>query len=250
MRFSNLHTAIIDAHNDFIPHNRTSANDLQSIGHYRLVAPQLPSSLRRLWITNAHGPDVRVIQNACVQCAQLEDLWIERCTLFSPRLLPAPEDSTQSIHTSGQEDPHCHFWNNFPNDHDAYFASIGVVDYAHSLASELRPLKHLKRLHMGLYLTPTEALPAHRAHYSNMRTHGSLWEPVCQSCVDEFGPETREAEESATAVLGYEIPNLEEISWSSFHSVNKAGRSLFKLKRQSNGGVVCHRQTDEPTNRK
>ncbi|KAJ1309222.1 hypothetical protein OPQ81_004889 [Rhizoctonia solani] len=125
---------------------------------------------------------------------------------------------------------------------------MGVADYAHSLAAELRPLRHLKRLHMGLYLTPTEALMAHRAHYSNMRIHGSLWEPVCQLCTDEFELDTREAEESATAILGYEIPNLEEISWSSFHSAKKAGRSLFSIKRQSNGEVICERQTDKANN--
>ncbi|KDN47464.1 hypothetical protein RSAG8_03604, partial [Rhizoctonia solani AG-8 WAC10335] len=249
MRFPNLHTAVIDAHNDFVLHARNPANDAQSIGHYRLVAPQLPDTLRRLWITNAHGPDVRVIQNACIQCPQLEDLLIERCTLFSPRLLPEPESGTQTVDIGGQEDSRCHFWNNFPNDHDAYFASIGVADYASSLATELRPLSHLKRLHMGLYLTPTEALTAHRTHHSEMRIHGPLWEPVCQSCLDEFGTETQEAEESATTALGYEVPSLEVISWSSFHSINKAGRSTFKIKRQSNGEVVCQRQTDKPTDR-
>lgn len=116
-----------------------------------------------------------------------------------------------------------------------------------SLAAELRPLRQLKRLHMGLYLTPTEALTAHRTHHSNTSIHGPLWEPVCQLCLDEFGSETQEAEESATTVLGYEVPNLEEISWSSFHSINKAGRSTFKIKRQSNGEVVCQRQTDKFT---
>ncbi|CAE7182872.1 unnamed protein product [Rhizoctonia solani] len=245
MRFPNLHTAIIDAHNDFVLHSPSPANESQSIGHYRLVAPQLPSTLRRLWLTNAHGPDVRVIQNACAQCPQLEDLWIERCTLFSPRLIDT-ETVIQTTHTNDQ-DSQCHFWRNFPNDHDAYFASIGVADYAHSLAAELRPLKHLKRLHMGLYLTPTEALTAHRTHHANMRIHGSLWEPVCQSCSDEFGTETQEAEESATTVLAYEVPNLEQVSWSSFYSINKAGRSTFQIMRQSDGEVVCQRQIDKST---
>ncbi|CAE6536125.1 unnamed protein product [Rhizoctonia solani] len=245
MRFPNLHTAVIDAHNDFVLHARNPGNDAQSIGHYRLVAPQLPNTLRRLWITNAHGPDVRVIQNACVQCPQLEDLLIDRCTLFSPRLLPQPENEIQTTHAGDRESPGCHFWNNFPNDHDAYFASIGVTDYAHSLAAELRPLKHLKHLHMGLYLTPTEALAAHRTHHSDLRIHGSLWDPVCQSCLNEFGSETQEAEESASTALGYEIPNLEEVSWSSFYSVKKAGRSTFKIKHQPNGEVVCRKQTDK-----
>ncbi|KAL5636436.1 hypothetical protein ACGC1H_000413 [Rhizoctonia solani] len=249
MRFPNLHTALIDAHNDFVLHTRNPSIVSQSIGHYRLVAPQLPSTLRRLWITNAHGPDVRVIQNACVQCPQLEDLWIDRCTLFSPRLLPDLETGVQPVHMGDHEDLGCHFWSNFPNDHDAYFASIGVADYAHSLAAELRPLRHLKRLHMGLYLTPTEALTAHRTHHSNMGIHETLWEPVCQLCSEQFGSDTREAEESATTVLGYEVPSLEEISWSSFHSVNKAGRSIFEIIRQSNGEVVCRQQTDKLADR-
>lgn len=98
---------------------------------------------------------------------------------------------------------------------------------------------------MGLYLTPTEALTAHRTHHSHMRMHGPLWEPVCQACLDEFGTETLEAEDSATAVLGYEVPSLEEISWSCFHSINKAGRSTFEIKRQPNGEVVCQQQTDK-----
>ncbi|CAE6493981.1 unnamed protein product [Rhizoctonia solani] len=249
MRFPNLHTALIDAHNDFVLHTQTPSDGSQSIGHYRLVAPQLPSTLRRLWITNAHGPDVRLIQNACVQCPQLEDLWIERCTLFSPRLLPDLETGVQPVHMDDREDLGCHFWNSFPNDHDAYFASIGVADYAHSLAAELRPLKHLKRLHMGLYLTPTEALAAHRIHHSNMNIHGPLWEPDCQSCFEEFGSDTREAEESAATVLGYEVPSLEEMSWSSFHSINKAGRSIFEIIRQSNGEVICRRQADKGVDR-
>ncbi|EUC66257.1 hypothetical protein RSOL_473540, partial [Rhizoctonia solani AG-3 Rhs1AP] len=228
MRFPNLHTALIDAHNDFVLHTQTPSDGSQSIGHYRLVAPQLPSTLRRLWITNAHGPDVRVIQNACVQCPQLEDLWIERCTLFSPRLLPDLETGVQPVH---MDDP--------PTDDTKQ----------HSLAAELRPLRHLKRLHMGLYLTPTEALAAHRIHHSNMNIHGPLWEPDCQSCFEEFGSDTREAEESAATVLGYEVPSLEEMSWSSFHSINKAGRSIFEIIRQSNGEVVCRRQADKLVDR-
>ncbi|CAE6459300.1 unnamed protein product [Rhizoctonia solani] len=245
MRFPNIHTIIIDAHNDFVPHAPTPSNISQSIGHYRLVAPQLPNTLRRLWLTNAHGPDVRVIQNACIQCPQLEDLRIERCTLFSPRLLPDPVESAYSTSADSYDESHkCHFWSNFPSDHDAYFASIGAPDYASSLADELRPLKHLKRLHMGLYLTPTEAITVHRTQHSNTRIHGSIWTPICQSCSDEFGATTQEAEDSATAVLGYQISSLEEISWSSFHSINKAGRSLFKIKREPNGEIICQRQTD------
>ncbi|CAE7160255.1 unnamed protein product, partial [Rhizoctonia solani] len=110
---------------------------------------------------------------------------------------------------AGHEDSGCHFWEYFPDDHDSYFASDRVVDYAYSLADEIRPLKHLKRLHMGHYLTPTEALASHYAHHSNMRIHGSMWGPICELCTEEFEPATQDAEEIATVILGYEIPNLE-----------------------------------------
>jgi hypothetical protein len=92
---------------------------------------------------------------------------------------------------------------------------------------------------MGLYLTPTEALTTHLAHYQDGRIHGSIWGSVCQLCTDEFGPATREAEECATTVLAYVMPSLEKVSWSSFYSVNKAGRSVYQIKRQSRGEAVC-----------
>jgi hypothetical protein len=130
MNFPRLHTAFIDSHNDFVLHtSRGPTTNFQPIGHYRLVIPQLPSTLRRLWITNAHGPDVRVIQSVCVQCPELEELWIERCTLFSPRLLQENNATNLGDNIEGNNRT-CHFWNSFPDDHDAYFAAVGVEEYA------------------------------------------------------------------------------------------------------------------------
>lgn len=132
MNFPRLHTAFIDSHEDFVLHIPRPNNDFMSIGHYRLVAPQLPRTLRRLWITNAHGPDIRVIQSLCIQCPLLEELWIERCTLFSPRPMQTRGNNgiVSSEGTGGNSNNTCHFWSNFPNDHDAYFAAIGVEEYA------------------------------------------------------------------------------------------------------------------------
>lgn len=122
MRFPNLHTAFLDAHNDFVVTPPSSAENESSrpIGRYRLVVPCLPSSLRRLWITNAHGPDIAVIQTLIAYCPNLTELSISRCTMFSPRFRPC--NSSQGVG--------CKFWDKFPDDHDSYFAGEGIEDYA------------------------------------------------------------------------------------------------------------------------
>ncbi|KAG8790541.1 hypothetical protein FRC12_011645 [Ceratobasidium sp. 428] len=236
MQFQHLHSAFIDSHNDFVlntPHG--SADALQPIGYYRLVAPQLPTTLRRLWLTNAHGPDARLIQSVCSQCPGLQELWIERCTLFSPRMV--------SLEV-GNGEHGCDFWDRFPNDHDAYFAAVGVEDYARSLASELAPLLDLKQLHMGLYLTPFEALQAHQIHHQESRIHGALWGPTCRICADEFEGVTREAEQRATVALALSLPTLQQVSWASYYTVNKAGRSVYTVVREQE--VTCEYQGNEP----
>ncbi|KAG8706792.1 hypothetical protein FRC09_002224, partial [Ceratobasidium sp. 395] len=154
MQFTSLHTAFIDAHNDFEANQdlivAVSRNSGAPIGQYRLVAARLPPSLRRLWVTNAHGPDISIIQMLRSFCPQLQELSISRCTLFSPRL-----------QLSNTKDELCAFWERFPNDHDSYFACEGIDQYATSLSRELKPLHHLRSLHMGLYLTPHDAISTH-----------------------------------------------------------------------------------------
>lgn len=135
MQFKHLHTALLDSHNDFVPRIHIPDGAPQPVGRYRLAAPQLPHTLRRLWLTNAHGPDARVIQNLCAQCPGLKELWIERCTTFSPRIIEA--EATNGQHETPLDNDGrvgtrtgCVFWDLFPSDHDAYFASLGVEDYA------------------------------------------------------------------------------------------------------------------------
>ncbi|KAG9094988.1 hypothetical protein FS749_011351 [Ceratobasidium sp. UAMH 11750] len=171
LQFSGLHTAFIDAHNDFEVNSDPASAGLPSnsaapLGQYRLLAPYLPSSLRRLWIINAHGPDISIINTLISCCPQLEELSISRCTLFSPRLRP-----------SNAKEAQCTFWARFPGDHDSYFASEGIEDYATSLSRELQPLQHLRSLHMGLYLTPHEAISVHiREHHK--AKNGDVNKPV------------------------------------------------------------------------
>ncbi|KAG8719263.1 hypothetical protein FRC08_003272 [Ceratobasidium sp. 394] len=235
MRFPRLHTAFIDSHNDFVLNTPQDNADIpQPIGYYRLVAPRFPATLQRIWLTNVHGPDARVIQSICQQCPRLKELWIERCTLFGPRMTGVAEDD---------EAHGCSFWGHFPNDHDAYFAAVGVDDYARSLASELVPLAELEQLHMGLYLTPFEALEAHQIHHQEGRIHGPIWGPTCQTCTDEFEGVTREAEQRATEALGHSLPGLKLVSWSSYYTPNKAGRSVYNLVQEQ--GVTCKYQGNE-----
>jgi hypothetical protein len=128
LNFQNLHTAFIDAHNDFQPNEESISHDRPpSLGRYHLLTAYLPCSLRRLWIVNAHGPDAAILQALCLYCPQLEELSISRCTYFSPRLRYQSD--------SDCVDP-CKYWTLFPGEHDSYFSSEGVYEYAVSLTQK------------------------------------------------------------------------------------------------------------------
>ncbi|KAG8688627.1 hypothetical protein FRC08_011340, partial [Ceratobasidium sp. 394] len=154
LSFPNLHTAFIDAHNDFTPTEQASSHNRPTpLGRYHLIASHLPSSLRRLWIVNAHGPDAAVIQTLSIHCPHLEELLISRCTIFSPRMREQAEGGRFGA---------CKHWELFPEEHDSYFSTEGVPEYAESLGRELMPLTNLKKLHMGLYFTSYEAIEQHQ----------------------------------------------------------------------------------------
>lgn len=98
---------------------------------------------------------------------------------------------------------------------------------------------------MGLHLTPHEALASHRAHQEEQRIQTPLWGPVCPTCAKEFGPATRTAEEQATMILARALPNLKVASWSSYFSIDKAGRNAYELVRREQGEVVCEYRDSE-----
>jgi hypothetical protein len=101
---------------------------------------------------------------------------------------------------------------------------------------------------MGLYLTPFEALEAHRLHHQGGRIHGAIWGAVCQACVNDFEPSTREAEGLATEALAHSVPSLKKLSWSSYYTENKAGRSVYGLTRGREAGeLTCEYQGNELT---
>ncbi|KAF8602664.1 hypothetical protein BDV93DRAFT_557424 [Ceratobasidium sp. AG-I] len=220
--FQNLHTAFIDAHNDFVLNEipaglvvRNNGGQPQR-GYYHRVVSSLPLSLRRLWIVNVHGPDAAVIHTLRAHCPQLEELSISRCTLFSPRL-----------RNTKHEDPgnECKFWSLFPDGHDSYFAAEGVESYAKSLSQELESLSKLKKIHMGVYLTPHEAIEHHKQ--SHVPVESDPWSTCCTKCRSTYGGETTAAETIAKDIIFRKISSLEEVSWASFFTDNRMGAALY-----------------------
>ncbi|QRV88143.1 hypothetical protein RhiJN_16161 [Ceratobasidium sp. AG-Ba] len=92
-RFTKSHTVCVEAHDDFVPRDLMERNRkfkilLEAYPHarclplfFRLV---LPSTLRRLWIVNAHY-GVRLIVHVASMGPNLEELSITRCTPCGPR---------------------------------------------------------------------------------------------------------------------------------------------------------------------
>lgn len=156
--FDRLYSVSVDCHNDFL---RTSGYPF-----YPLVQA-LPSSVERLEILNAHGPDEHIIKLVSQCCPKLTELRLGRCTMFNNR--------------------DCVWWKAHPGDHDAYMADRGIEAYAVSpklpkplfdskaltlfqgaVASLFEGVPKLRTLHIGVYLTPIEAVWAHRVDHRKL----------------------------------------------------------------------------------
>ncbi|KAF8600033.1 hypothetical protein BDV93DRAFT_289777 [Ceratobasidium sp. AG-I] len=133
--FPSIQTLFLDCHNDV----ECSKSSEQMQWSYKKIIPRLPPSLKSLVILNAHGPETQVVRQARAQCPGLEHLRLGRCTMFN-------------------QPGHCDFWQAFPHDHDAYFSSEGVEEYAKALGKELASLRRLKTLRLGIYLTNSKYL--------------------------------------------------------------------------------------------
>ncbi|KAJ1307462.1 hypothetical protein OPQ81_001562 [Rhizoctonia solani] len=138
-QFPHLNSVSIDAHSDV--HKNASGRF-----SYRDVFSSLPASVSRLEITYAHGPDLKIIETVRDCCPKIEALRLGRCTMFNRAAA-------------------CEFWVGYPFDHDAYIASDGTDDYAHSVAQEMTFLTQLKHLRLGVYLVPSTVVLAHRAYH-------------------------------------------------------------------------------------
>ncbi|KAG8794983.1 hypothetical protein FRC12_019310 [Ceratobasidium sp. 428] len=211
---------------------------------YRDLVTTLPSSVRRLEIAHAHGPDIKIIELAKNYCPLLEELRLGRCTMFNRR-------------------PACPFWERFAFDHDAYMSLDGADEYAYSLSKELSPMKHLVVLQLGVYLIPSTLVLIHRlfhtrdlpvpAHFSWQAAldilsretrentpadqlsmlisllHEPSWgdrdESACRLCWDMTSQATLNAEQSAGIILQQNIPSLKQIAWMNWFSSEHLGLS-------------------------
>ncbi|QRW02262.1 hypothetical protein RhiLY_01259 [Ceratobasidium sp. AG-Ba] len=139
-RFEHMTSVSVDYHNDFL---RSGGQ----FPYYQLVR-KLPASLQTLEILNAHGPDEQIINLVARCCPDLVELRLGRCTMFSNR--------------------DCVWWKAHPADHDAYMADRGVEAYAGAVGNLIKAVPKLRILHIGVYLTPIEAVWAHRVDHRKL----------------------------------------------------------------------------------
>ncbi|CAE6456142.1 unnamed protein product [Rhizoctonia solani] len=243
-RFPYLHSITIDAHSDVYK------NEMGRFS-YRDVFSTLPPNVVQLEITCAHGPDLKIIEMVRGCCPKIEALRLGRCTMFN-RTTP------------------CEFWRGFPFDHDAYIASNGTDDYAHSVAQEINSLAQLKHLRLGVYLAPSTAVLAHRAYHVRKEAAPALinWQQAltdaavhhavngppdvsllvefyypspapepdfgpdsCSFCREAFYDQSKDFERSASAVMKTIIPSLEIVEWMDWFTPSHLGVSRYDVKR-------------------
>ncbi|KAH7341840.1 hypothetical protein B0J17DRAFT_715004 [Rhizoctonia solani] len=163
----------------------------------------------------------------------------------------------------------CEFWQGFPFDHDAYIASNGTDDYAHSVAQEINSLAQLKHLRLGVYLAPSTVVLAHRAYHTRKEAAPALinWQQAltnaavhhgvngapdvsllvefyhhaptseaefgpdsCSFCREAFYNQSKDFERSASAVMKTIIPSLEIVEWMDWFTPSHLGVSRYEFK--------------------
>ncbi|KAG8712419.1 hypothetical protein FRC11_000190 [Ceratobasidium sp. 423] len=164
--------------------------------------------------------------------------------------------------------PACEFWLGFPFDHDAYIASDGTDDYAHSVAQEIASLARLKHLRLGVYFAPSTVVLAHRAYHvrkeaapapinwqqalTDAAGHHNLNGPPdasqlieiyhnasvtetnfgpdsCSFCRDAFYDQSKGFESSASSVMKTIIPSLEKVEWMDWFTPAHLGVSRYDV---------------------
>lgn len=83
----------------------------------------------------------------------------------------------------------------------------------------------LKKLHMGIYFTPHEAIEHHRQRHVSVESNP--WSMFCAECHLKYKEETTAAETVAKDIIFKKISSLEEVSWASFFTDNRMGAALY-----------------------
>lgn len=187
---------------------------------YRRLRVKLPKTLRTLRIYHSHVPDIYFIQHVADECPRLRSLTLARCTIF----------------TCAQ----CKFWEQLPRtESDAYFSSQGVAAYAAALGKELKRIKNLEEIKIGIYLTDHAAVDMHLTEHAgldvSMGNNLAVWGEPCEQCVHQYHKATIQLEQEATAVLAKEISTLRSVSWASFCSDKRIGWNTHPIMQDTNG---------------
>ena len=112
---------------------------------------------------------------------------------------------------------------------------FSLFEYAFGTA--LAPLKKIKNLHLGIFLSELDIFDAHVMRHSpapgglsfclTHRAIGPCWEPFgpdeCSVCRDKYADEVRKTELFASAAIARFMPSLKVISWSSFFASQDPG---------------------------
>ncbi|KAG8742431.1 hypothetical protein FRC10_001445 [Ceratobasidium sp. 414] len=219
-RFPRLHTAFIDAHNDYVP--ASLLKTIPRLSGFLAAHPdknsfsQLPrlvwpDTLRRVWITNTHFGNL-IVPQMTRMCPDLEELCISRCTMFSKN--------------AAGPNRLCAFWDGDMQQHEDYYFIKG----ANSLWGQLlnAPLSKLRKLELGTYNIPGVPSVTHCTKHKEITltlnstgASGTAWDEFCLKCVREFGPGELMTGAIISQALAIKMPCLEEVSWPLFCSAGR-----------------------------
>jgi hypothetical protein len=109
-----------------------------------------------------------------------------------------------------------------------------------SLAQELKPLSYLRSLHMGLYLTPHEAISAHLRDHCQGESDGvPPWDFFCKTCSECFKAQTQSAETAANVIMFDAMPQLQHMSWASFFTSDRLGAVSYTRQLEACASEQC-----------
>ncbi|KAG9080110.1 hypothetical protein FRC06_007074, partial [Ceratobasidium sp. 370] len=123
--------------------------------HLLPLVSRLPECLRELEFLRSHASGRDVLHLVRELCPTITTLRLVFCTMFN--------------------NPECPWWPGHQEQADHHYLrtheSPGVDQYANSVAQELQGFSRIKRLHLGDYLTPFQAVTRHRTQVDHIAHH-------------------------------------------------------------------------------